>query len=152
MNADDTIDTLNELIEISRDGEYGFRSCAEQAEDPQLKQVLAKRADECAQAVKELQHEVVTLGGDAEDRGTAAGAVHRGWVSIKSRLSGYRDRELLEEVERGEDKALKRYTQAAGEDLTATARMVVLRQLEGVRRNHEQMRALRDAARAEGPA
>ena len=148
MNATDAIDTLNDLIEVAKDGEYGFRTSAEHAQDPALQQLLRQRAAECAQSARELQEEVIALGGRAEEGGSAAGAIHRGWVSIKSKLSRHSDSELLEEVERGEDKALESYQEAAQQDLPASARSIVSRQLEGVRRNHEQIRALRDHARS----
>jgi uncharacterized protein (TIGR02284 family) len=148
MDDDDTIDTLNDLIETTKDGEYGFRTSAEQAHDPQLKQVFMKRADECAQAARELQEQVIQLGGDAEDSGTTAGAMHRGWVAVKSTLSGYNDLQILEETERGEDKALHTYQKAMQSALPPQVAQVVARQLEGVRRNHDQVRALRNTARA----
>jgi uncharacterized protein (TIGR02284 family) len=152
MTANDTIETLNELIETSKDGEYGFRTSAEHATDARLKQLLAQRADECAQAARELQQEVVALGGKPRDDGTAAGAMHRGWVSVKSKMSTYSDQQILEEVERGEDHALNKYQKAVSQQLSGSAGMLVARQLEGVRRNHDQMRALRDAAKTSSAA
>ena len=146
MDAKDTVDTLNALIEVSKDGEYGFRTSAEHAQEASLRQLLMRSAAECAQAARELQDEVEALGGEAEDGGSAAGAMHRGWVSVKAKLSTYSDREILEEVERGEDKALNRYLQAAESELPGSAQSIVLRQLEGVRRNHDQFRQLRDEA------
>ncbi len=147
MNTDDTIDTLNSLIEVSRDGEYGFRTSAEHARDPQLKALFSKRADECAQAARELAQHVVQLGGDAEDGGTTAGAMHRGWVAVKSSMTSYTDLQILEDTECGEDRALASYENALNDGLPEPARSVVERQLAGVRRNHEQVRSLRDTAR-----
>lgn len=152
MTADETIDRLNDLIETSKDGEYGFRTSAEHARDARLKQLLAQHADECARAASELQQEVLALGGKPKDDGTAAGAMHRGWVAVKSKLSTYDDQRILEEVERGEDHALNQYQQAASSALSGSAATLVARQLEGVRHNHDQIRALRDAARTQRPA
>jgi uncharacterized protein (TIGR02284 family) len=148
MDIDKTIDTLNNLIETSKDGEYGFRASAEHARDPQVKRLFMNRADECATAARELQQQVVQLGGSAEDSGTAAGAMHRGWVAVKSSLSNYTDLQILEETERGEDKALRTYEKAMATSLPDAVRMLVASQYEGVKRNHDQVRALRDAARA----
>jgi uncharacterized protein (TIGR02284 family) len=147
MDTDNTIDTLNDLIETSKDGEYGFRTSAEHAREPKVKQLFMQRADDCAQAARELQQHVVQLGGSAEDSGTAAGAMHRGWVAVKSKLSNYTDLQILEETERGEDKALRTYEKALATPLPEAVRSVVVRQYEGVKRNHDQVRALRDVAR-----
>lgn len=148
MSNDDIIDTLNDLIETSKDGEYGFRTSAEYLKDASLRQSFTTRAEECRQAAAELQQLVVSLGGDAEDSGTAAGALHRGWVAVKGTLAGYTDKAILEETERGEDSALAAYREALEEALPHDVRAVVERQYEGVKRNHLQVRTLRDAARA----
>ncbi|HEY9110092.1 MAG TPA: PA2169 family four-helix-bundle protein [Roseateles sp.] len=148
MSNDDIIDTLNDLIETSKDGEYGFRTSAEYLQDPTLKQTFMARAEECRQAAAELQQIVLRFGGKAEDSGSAAGALHRGWVAVKGTLAGYTDKAILEETERGEDTALASYRKALDESLPPDVRVVVERQYEGVKRNHLQIRTLRDAARA----
>ena len=147
MSNDDIIDTLNYLIETSKDGEYGFRTSAEYLTDPTLKQSFTTRAEECRQSAAELQQLVARFGGKAEDSGTAAGALHRGWVAVKGTLAGYTDKAILEETERGEDSALASYRKALDEALPPEVRVAVERQYEGVKRNHVQIRALRDAAR-----
>jgi uncharacterized protein (TIGR02284 family) len=148
MDNDDVIDTINRLIETSKDGEFGFRSCAEHMKNIELRRQLNSRAEECRQAADDLQAVVVQLGGDPEDDGSATGAMHRGWVAVKGTLSGYSDRAMLEECERGEDAALERYRDALDKELPVSVRTLVERQYEGVKRNHAQVRALRDQARA----
>lgn len=147
MSQDDVIACLNTLIETSKDGEYGFRTSADQATDAQLKQFFLQRADECRDAATELQALVRDHGGTAEDSGTAAGAMHRGWVAVKSKLAGYTDLAVLEDVERGEDKAVGDYRAVLGKALPPGVRAVLERQFEGVKRNHAQVRALREQAR-----
>jgi uncharacterized protein (TIGR02284 family) len=144
----DIIDTLNDLLEVSRDGEYGFRTSAEHAKSPGLRTVFNQRAAECNSAARELEAMVRQLGGKADSGGTTGGALHRGWVKVRSALTGYTDEALLEECERGEDVALARYRKAVEEPLPETVRSMVAAQLMGVQRNHDQMRALRDRARA----
>ncbi len=148
MSNDDIIDTLNDLIETSKDGEYGFQTSAEYLKDASLKQRLTRRAEDCRQAAAELQSLVVRFGGKAEDGGTAAGALHRGWVAVKGTLAGYTDKAILEETERGEDSAMDAYRKALDEALPPEVRLVVERQYEGVKRNHLEARTLRDQARA----
>jgi uncharacterized protein (TIGR02284 family) len=145
---DDTIDTLNNLIETSKDGEFGFRASAEVMRNTDTRQLLVRRAEECRQAAQELQSLVVSLGGSAEDSGSLSGAAHRGWVAVKGTLTGYTDVAILEEAERGEDSALAAYRSAIEKGLPDSVRSTVERQYEGVKRNHAQMRSLRDQARA----
>jgi uncharacterized protein (TIGR02284 family) len=148
MDRDDVIDCLNDLIETTKDGEYGFRASAEQVNEPQLKQLFARRADECQASATELQQLVTSLGGNAEESGSAGGAMHRGWVAVKTKLSSFTDLAVLEDVERGEDEALASYREAVKKDLPPTVAAVVQRQYDGVKRNHDQIRNLRDKARA----
>lgn len=148
MDRKDVVDTLNRLVETSKDGEYGFRSSAEHVRDTQLQRIFIARADECRQGAAELQTLVVQYGGTAEDGGSATGAMHRGWVAVKGTLAGYSDLAMLEECERGEDAAMERYRSALAEDLPSDVRIVVERQFEGVKRNHAQVRTLRDEVRA----
>jgi uncharacterized protein (TIGR02284 family) len=147
MDNRDTLWTLNDLIEVCKDGEYGFRQCAEQVKAPELRQLLARRADDCHAAAAALQNEVVRLGGTPDTGGSAAGALHRGWVAVRATLSTYEDVALLEECERGEDAALERYRMALRQPLPESVRMLVERQCDGVQRNHDQVKALRDSVK-----
>lgn len=145
---DHTIDTLNDLIETTKDGEYGFRLCAEQAKSPELKQLLADRAAQCAEGAAELQSLVSSLGGRPDDSGTASGALHRGWVSVRGKLSTLTDLAVLEECERGEDRALARYRSALKDPLPTQVQSIVERQMRGVQANHDLIRDRRDSLRA----
>src|SRR5712671_1049187 len=109
MDKDDLIETLNNLIETSRDGEEGFRTCAEGVKNPELKQIFEQAASRCRQAVSELQAKVRSLGGDPEKNGSVSGGLHRAWVNIKSMITGMDEAAILAECERGEDVARKAY-------------------------------------------
>jgi len=95
-----------------------------------------------------LQRLVARLGGKPEEGGTVAGAVHRGWVTLKSAVAGRTDLAILEECERGEDVAKATYAKALKASLPEDIRLVVQRQYDGVLRNHGQIRDLRDQYRA----
>ena len=145
---DEVIDTLNELLESCRDGEYGFNTSAEHAKSAELKTMLMRHAGECREAGLELQTLIRQLGGEAEDGGSMSGALHRGWVSVRGMLSGYSDLAMLEECERGEDAAVARYRKALKENLPSSVRTVVERQAQGAQRNHDQVKAMRDSLKA----
>lgn len=151
MKHDEIIATLNDLIEISNDGKEGFKACAENAnyESPKLKTLFIERAHGCALAAEELKAFVRTLGGTPADGTTASGALHRGWLNVKTAITGKSDRAVLEECERGEDVAKSVYQKALARELPESIRIVVERQYQGVLRNHDQIKALRDEARAE---
>ncbi len=149
MSNDDIVDTLNELVETSKDGEYGFTACAKHVESADLRRLFTQRANECLRASEELQSLVVQYGGEPETEGTSTGALHRGWVAVRGSLTGYSDQSMLDECERGEDAALARYRAALkNEALPEPLRAVIARQQLGVQANHDQIKRLRDIAKA----
>lgn len=148
LEKGDTAHTLNNLLEICRDGEYGFRECAEHTQAADLKAVLGSRANDCANSAAELMSLIRDFDSTPEEGGTVSGAMHRGWVSVKGTLSGYSDYAMLDECERGEDAALAQYRKAMKQNLPPAARLVVERQSKGVQRNHDQVKALRDALKS----
>lgn len=148
MDNKQTLDTLNTLLETCRDGEYGFRACAEHVDGAILRSVLNERADECAAAARVLMALIAKWGVKGDEGGTVSGALHRGWVSVRSVLSTATDAAMLEECERGEDRALARYREALDSGLPDDIAPLVQQQYNGVKRNHDQIRYLRDRASA----
>lgn len=151
-NQSSVIKVLNDLIEACKDGEYGFRTCGEQAESAELKTLLQQRAAECAAAASQLQDQVFALGGSPDTSGSIGGALHRGWVAIKTTLTSYDDLAVMEECERGEDVAMDSYRKALKEELPPPIRSLVEQQYEGVKRNHQLVRERRDALRRDKAA
>lgn len=148
MDNDDIISTLNDLIETSKDGEEGFRTCADDVSDPQMKTFFSNRAQSCAAAAVELQDLVRAFGGNPETSGGLGGAIHRRWVDIKALLTGKDVKAVLKECVRGEDFAVASYRRALEKNLPADVRAVVERQYQGVLQNHDQVRSLADQYRA----
>ena len=146
------ISILNDLIETSKDGEKGFRTSAEDTRNGELKSVFVARAQDCAKAAADLQQLVTRLGGNPESGGTLAGAVHRGWVNLKSSVTDRSDLAILEECERGEDVAKARYKKALEADLPDDIRDTIQHQYDGAVRNHDQVRDLRDLYRSTKPS
>lgn len=147
MDNDDVISTLNELIETCKDGEEGFRSCAEHISDVQMKNFFTDRSQQCSRSAGELQELVSAAGGKPETSSSLSGAMHRRWVDIKSALTGKDDEAILNECERGEDVALASYRKALEKPLPVEVRSMVERQFHGVQRNHDQVKRFRDQVR-----
>ena len=148
MDNTKAISTLNSLIETLKDGEEGFRTAAEGLTDPQTKAVFQQYSRERAQMAQELQAEVRALGGDPEKAGSMSGSVHRGWINIKSAVTGKNDASIIAEAERGEDVAKKAYEEASRAGLPASASAVVSRQAFQVRSAHDRVRSLERAVSA----
>ena len=147
MTNMDAVKVLKELMETTEDGKLGFAAASERAADAQLKALFREYADDCGRALGELQATIRSLGGEAAEHGTVAGAAHRGWVKVKSMLENSNEA-VLEEVERGEDHAKAVYAKALKADLPPSIRSMIENQRAGVQRHHDRVRDLRNQYRA----
>ena len=149
MDNDNVISTLNNLIETCRDGQNGFKEAAENVKSPELKTFFNQIALERAQCVGELQQEVQRLGGDPENTGSTAGAMHRVWMDIKGSLTGRDDQSILNEAERGEDSAVEAFRDALkDENLPSNIRSIVERQFLSIQQTHDRVKRMRDSRSA----
>jgi uncharacterized protein (TIGR02284 family) len=145
MDHYDVIATLNDLLEISRDGEQGFRTCAGGIESPSLKALFEVAARRCAEGAAELEAQVRSLGGEPTKGGSISGSMHCAWTNIKSTITGMSEHAVLAECERGEDVAKLAYEAALQKSLPANVRTLVERQYQGVKANHDRVRNLCNA-------
>ncbi len=146
MTNDDVISTLNGLIETCKDGQNGFKTAAEGVERSDLKSTFYELGQQRAKFAGELQSLVRELGGDPENTGSISASLHRGWINIKSTVTGQDDEAILNEAERGEDAAKKAYKDALAQNLPSNVRNVVQTQAAAVNAAHDKVRDLRDAA------
>ena len=145
---DGAISTLNNLIETCRDGQNGFQTAAEGIRNSDLKTLFHTYAQQRAQFAGELQDEVRRLGGDPETSGSVAATLHRGWINIKSAVTGEDENAVISECERGEDAAVSNYRAALDADLPANVRALVERQFAHVKEAHDRIRSLERATGA----
>ena len=138
----DFVSVLNELVETCKDGEKGFRTAAEGISNGDLATLFMNYAEQRASFAAELQAEVRRLGGDPETGGSAIGAVHRGWIDIKSVVAGQDEGAVIAEAERGEDYAVREYRKALEKNLPTSTQMIVENQYIHVRDAHDHVRAL----------
>ena len=144
MTHDKAISVLNNLIETAKDGEKGFKAAAEGLTAQDIKHRFLQYSRERAQMTSELQAEVRRLGGDPEHSGSMGGALHRGWLDIKSIVTGKDDHAILAEAERGEDVAKNAFEDALKESLPDSAKSLVQQQAVKVRQAHDDVRSLRE--------
>ncbi len=142
---EDTISTLNGLIQTCKDGQDGFKVAAEGIERSDLKTVFYEFSQQRAEFVGVLQELVRSIGGDPEKGGSLSAAVHRGWMDIKSLVTGKDEEAILNECERGEDYAKEAYAEALKTNLPANVREVVNQQAQTVLAAHNRVKALRNA-------
>ncbi|MEY2528131.1 MAG: hypothetical protein QOJ05_221 [Verrucomicrobiota bacterium] len=143
------ISTINDLIETLKDGQKGFREASEAVKDTQLKSLFSEFSLQRSKFAGELQNEAISLGEhNPENSSSTAGAMHRAWINLKSAITSQDDHAILAECERGEDSAVSEFKKAMEEEeLSAPIREMVSRQYAEVKRAHDRIRELRDAAK-----
>jgi uncharacterized protein (TIGR02284 family) len=146
MSKQDTI--IDNLIETLKDGQEGFKQAAESVKDPQLKSVFDEFSRQRSRFVSELRSQAQR----PEDResnpgGSAAGALHRGWINLKSAVTGGDNHAILAECERGEDSAVEEYRKALDNGLSAPVQQIVSRQFAQIKQAHDRVRSMRDATK-----
>lgn len=147
MAQDEVVETLNELGEICRDAERGFRAAAEVIGDPAVRRLFAAYAQQRAEYVRELDDQVIRRRGTPQRRGSVAGALHRALINVRAAISGRDERTVIAEAERGEDAALARYARALERiDLPPDVRGVIARQAAWIKEAHDRLKDLERAA------
>jgi len=147
--TDNTHSVLNNLLETCRDGQNGFDTAAKAVDEPGLKAELMQYSMQRQDFAAELRASITSLGEKPSDSGSVAAAMHRGWINVKSLVTGSSRHSVLDECERGEDSALHAYRDAISAGLPAAVQSVVQSQAEQVQRVHDRIRALRDASKAQ---
>lgn len=148
IDNDDVISILNGLIETCRDGIDGFRTAAHAVKNSEAKALFTTRVQVIERAASELEREVERLGGKPDKHGSVTGSVHRGWINLKSAVTGKDEDAIVAECERGEDVAVKHYEEAVKKLLPTAVHAIVERQYEGTLQNRDRVRSLKRSAGA----
>jgi uncharacterized protein (TIGR02284 family) len=157
LRREEVAEILNGLLDTCQDGIDGFRTAATCVTDQRVRAALLGCVTNIEHAQQELRAEVQRLGGIPEAHGTVEGALHRGWIDLKSAGYGHAVSAVLDECERGEQDAVRRYEMALVTKLPRDTRVMVARQRFGVLHNLERVRALEratteEAAKTPSPA
>jgi uncharacterized protein (TIGR02284 family) len=106
------VEHLHRLVRVNKDAEAGFLNAAENVRNSELETQFTSYAKQHGKFAAELQQEAERIGEDAPDSGTVGGAVHRGWMDLKSALTGHSAASILASCEDGEQSAQAAYADA----------------------------------------
>ena len=122
MEFDHDINVLNTLITTTIDSANGFERSAEDADSPRFVDMFREYAQERRQVVGRLQER----------------------VRMRDAISRGGDKEVIEEVERGEDYLKSKYDAALEDDRLSTETLAVIREAyQSVRSGHDRASALK---------
>jgi uncharacterized protein (TIGR02284 family) len=148
MDQKDSVKVIENLTEICKDGEKGYKDAAEHVKRSDLKTLFTAQSSERGRFAHELQTLLMKLGKtEKKESGTVAGALHRVWIDTKVGL-GAGDKSILESVEKGEDEAKDAYQEAMRSPLPPDVADIVSRQARSIQTAHDQVKTLRDGLAA----
>jgi uncharacterized protein (TIGR02284 family) len=150
METSKTTGLLNNLIELNNDRVAGFEKAIADIKDENidLKALFQRYAEQSRKNGQELAA-LVGSHGEVETGNSIAGTLHRTWIDIKSLFGGSDRASILSEAERGEDAIKKAYQDALSSgELSTEAAAVVSEQSVGINQAHDEVRNLRNAAKA----
>ena len=146
MTADAKV--AKDLVETLKDGQEGFTSAADKigdSERPEWSTTLRRLAQQRATFAQEIVDMGHQYGDDVDESGTAAAALHRGWIALKDAVTGDDAGAVLGAAATGEDHAVSEYEKALEKDLSAGFREVVSRQHQAVVAARDEVKALQAA-------
>jgi uncharacterized protein (TIGR02284 family) len=141
---------LNDLIEINNDRVAGFEKAIADIKDENI-DLKALFQGYAAQSRKNgLELSAIIGSADKVKTGNSvSGTLHRAWIDVKSLFGGSDRASILTEAERGEDAIKKAYKDAlSSNELPSNAVEIVSSQAQKINAGHDQIKALRDAAKA----
>ena len=131
---------LEDLIAVAKDSELGYETAAAHVGDDRLATIFADYAKQRAGFVKDLKDEVARETGEVPaDSGTISGTVFRGWMSVKSSISGGSPEAIVAACETGEDSAEAAYERVVNMDVTGRTRSLVDAQWSKIKEAHHRM-------------
>ena len=136
------VSLLNELLDAVEDAHAGYQVAAQGLKDMKMKRALGQIALERKGFGEELRTEIVRRGTAPRQRGTVAGALHRGWIQLKE-LGGASPATILEECGRGEAAAIRLYKESLAKDLPPEVRKIVALHLDRITAAREKILELR---------
>jgi len=150
-----SISTLNELVLINNDRVAGYEKALEElnssnegtAVNADLNALFISYAADSRRMSTELADQVRSEGGEAETGTMVSGKLFRAWMDVKALFTGKDRHAIIASCETGEDAAQRAYQSALGEeDLSVTAREMIIRQQAELKQAHDHIRNLRDAS------
>lgn len=142
---DESVQVLQELVQINIDSAKGFEEAAEALKDPALKGTCLDLANTRWQNAEELRGFVLWTEEIAPTEGSYLAAMHRVWMKVRKSLSTNDEYAILSEAEFGEDQIVAAYKNAIEQSAGTMVYPLLARQYLNVCQGHDRIKALRDA-------
>ncbi len=150
-SIDKKIDLVNKAIEINNDRIAGYEKATEIIEDtemPELATLFLQYKTQSEQFNTELAPFVKVYGGTPEEGTMLSGKLFRIWMDIKSLISPYTPKAVLQSCEKGEDEFRNAYKELIDESFEDCPDISEVLQSQFAQQGsaHTHIKELRDSA------
>ena len=146
QNTKETIEVLNDLIQINNDRITGYEKAIKETkpEDDDLKVLYATMIAESHRIKIALATEVQSMGAEVEQGTTTGGKIYRAWMDVKAMFAGNDRQTVLANCESGEQAVQRAYRMALNRDLPTYIRELLTRQQEALYASMGEIRSMRE--------
>ena len=140
MNQSRIQHSLNDLIEIARDGNDFYTEAATKVDNPALSTLFTQMAGHKREIVPGLTADVPATGGEPADSGTMVGWMRKAYANLRAAL-GNRDYAYVAELEELEDRLMEAFQETIDDpDTPPAARAAAQKYMPRVIECHDIMR------------
>lgn len=149
MTMDNKIQhSLNDLIEIARDGGDFYTEAAGKVDDSELSSLFTQMATHKRDIVAGLSADVAATGGVPAEHGTIVGSMAKSYADVRAAL-GDTNYEYVAQLEEAEDRMMKAFKDTLNDgDTPAAAKTAAEKYLPRVVECHNIMRSRKQALKA----
>lgn len=138
---DQKIETLNELIAITRDSAEFYSDAATKVDNPQLRSLFSGMADSKNGLVGAMSRDIKETGARPAEAGTFRGVLHQIYGDAKAKFGDNKDYAYVSELEETEDRLLGAWNNVLrDDDVPAPVKNAVTSYLPKVKQHHDLMR------------
>jgi uncharacterized protein (TIGR02284 family) len=140
----DKSEQLNELIEITRDGQRFYEHAHDEVKDVRLQVLFRDMSQSKSELIRALSMKVAANQEQPASGGTFVGKLRQVYADTKATLTSDKEATYVAQLEEAEDRILHAFEDAL-EDAEPDMHSLLAAEMPKVRANHERMRTLKQS-------
>lgn len=148
MTTNNTVATLNDLVEALNDGVAFYDHAATEANSTAHRELFQEMSRTKRAIASDLKLEVARQGGEPANDSTWLGEFRQGYADLKAKMTKDPDAAYIASLEAQEDRVLHSFRDAVDSNQPSRVRELAIAHLPKVTAMHDRMRALKHAKQA----
>ncbi len=142
VEENNAIPIVNDLIEVCKDGQKGFKLATQAVRTKRVKNLFSRYSQQSLSFLSELKNWITQKGGNHRPT-SMLGALHRGWTNIKSITNSGSEAAIVTQCAYGEGAAIEMYKEALENTLPFELQGILYRHYYELQQAHYQLCRLR---------